>query len=194
MDRQDDLFRQERDREREEQKKARKEKWEKREKSFWKSFLLTEDGKPKSGLFIYTFCLSFVFLGVYIAAFYIAIEGLAAPMAGLPPFWSNLLQSLVVSVVGALLCALLHLLLTDKRLVFRTYLWLVVYAVACIITLMVMLGDWGAIQAMLAFCAWFVLIPLAVGIAVSFLLYRRDYVRPAQSEEKPEWKKYTERR
>ena len=43
---------------------------------FWKAFLFTEDGKPKSGLMVYTFCLSLVYVPLYMAAFYFSIEWL----------------------------------------------------------------------------------------------------------------------
>ena len=37
--------------------------------SFWSAFQMTENGKPKSGLLVYTFCLSFVMLAVCILFF-----------------------------------------------------------------------------------------------------------------------------
>ena len=66
MQPQDAIFFQADEAKRSKKSKARKEKLQKLEKSFWRSFLLTEDGKPKSGLLIYTFCLSFVFLLLYL--------------------------------------------------------------------------------------------------------------------------------
>lgn len=194
MDKQDDFYRQVDRAERERRKQERKEKWRKRERSFWKTFLFTENGKPKSGLMIYTFCLSFVFLGVYIGAFYLVIEALTVPLSGLPPVLGNLIQSLLVGAVGAAISALLHLLLSDKRLAFGTHLWLALYTVAAGITLCLMLQEREAIWAMLTFALWFAVIPVAFGMLVTYLLYRRDY-RPVQpAEEKPEWKKYTDRR
>lgn len=194
MDNQNDFYRQVGDLEREQRRKARKEKWAKRERSFWKTFLFTENGKPKSGLLVYTFCLSFVFLGVYIGAFYLSIEGLTIPLSGLPPALGNLIQSLTVGAIGAALSAVIHCLLSDKRLAFGTHLWLALYTVASIITLMLMLKDAGAIQAMLVFALWFAIIPVAMGLVVTFLLYRKDYRPPTVQEEKPAWKQYTERR
>ncbi len=194
MDKQDDFYRQVDRAERERRKQERKEKWKKRERNFWKAFLFTEDGKPKSGLLIYTFCLSFVFLGVYIGAFYFIIEALTVPLADLPPTLGNLIQSLLVGAVGAAVSALLHVLLSDKRLAFGTHLWLALYTVAAGITLCLMLQEWEAIWSMLIFALWFAVIPVAFGTLVTFLLYRRDY-KPVQTvEEKPEWKKYTDRR
>ena len=189
-----DPYQQIRDAEREQRRAARKKKWAEREKGFWKAFLFTEDGKPKSGLMVYTFCLSFVMLGIYLAAFFFAIEKLTGPTAGLPVFLGNLIQSLAASAVGLLLSFVLHKLLPDKRLVFGSYLWLVLYAVASLITLLIMLRGTGAAGALFTFFGWFVAVPLVLGVAVSYLLYRRDYVPDRTAEERPAWKKYTDRR
>ena len=182
------------DAEKEQRRKARKEKWAQREKNFWKVFLFTEDGKPKSGLMVYTFCLSFVFLAIYMAAFHYAIEWLTPVLSGLPVFFSNLIQSLSASVAGLLIGFLLHRVLTDKRLVFGSYLWLALYAVAVCVTMIILLREAEAISLFLTFYSWFVLIPLVLGLAVTYLLYRKDYVAPSPEEEVPAWRKYTQRR
>ena len=195
MDKQNAFYQKVGDLEREERKKARKAKWKKREEGFWKTFLFTEDGKPKSGFLIYTFCLSFVFVGLYIAGFYFVTEGAAMSLAtAMPAFWGNLILSLIVGAAGAALSALLHILLPDKRLAFGTHIWLALYIVAAVITLCIMLKDWEAIQVMLVFVLWFAAIPVTMGLIVTYLLYRKDYVPPQEREEKPVWKQYTERR
>ena len=194
MQPQDAIFHQAEEAKRAEKSKARKEKLQKLEKSFWRSFLLTEDGKPKSGLLIYTFCLSFVFLGIYIVAFWMVIEELSDPLASLPPVLGNLIQSVLVGVAASALSGLMHILLPDKRLAFGTHLWLALYVVASVITLAILLREAELIGTMLMFALWFAVIPLAMGLTVTYLLYRRDYVPPRQSEQKPEWTKYTQRR
>ena len=194
MQPQDAIFHQAEEAKRAEKSKARKEKLQKLEKSFWRSFLLTEDGKPKSGLLIYTFCLSFVFLGIYIVAFWMVIEELSDPLASLPPVLGNLIQSVLVGVAASALSGLMHILLPDKRLAFGTHLWLALYVVASVITLAILLAEAELIGTMLMFALWFAVIPLAMGLTVTYLLYRRDYVPPRQMEEKPEWTKYTQRR
>lgn len=161
--------------------------------SFWSAFRMTENGKPKSGLLVYTFCLSFVMLAVYGAAFFVVIEGLHNLTVGLPVFWGNLIQSLAAAIVGLLVSILLHFVLPDKRLMFGTYLWLALYAVACLITLLIYLQGTGAAGALLTFYGWFVVIPLALGLAVTHYLFRRDYVPPKPDDE-PAWKKSIQRR
>ena len=193
MDHQDDFYQQVRDIDKQRSRAQRKEKWEKREKSFWKAFLFTEDGKPKSGLILYTFCLRFVFLLLYLLIFSLVLEWLGKPLEAIPAFWGNLLQSLAASALGLGCAWLAHRLLPDKRLIFGSYVWLTLFALAAVITLLIILQGTGASGGMLVFFAWFVALPLAMGLAGSYLMYRRDYT-PVQAREDQPWKKYTNRR
>ncbi len=193
MDYNNDFERQIEDAERERRKKERKEKWAKREKNFWKAFLFTEDGKPKSGLMVYTFCLSIVFVLLYIGAFNLIINWLSPVTAEWPVFAGNLVQSLAAGVVGVLVTLILHRIFSEKRLMLGTYLWLVGYILLVSVSMIFMLGDWEAFAAFLHFFAWFAAIPVALGLIVSYFLYRRDYVPPKREEDQP-WKKFTQRR
>lgn len=194
MQPQDAIFYQAEDAKKSEKRKVRQEKLKRMEKSFWKSFLLTEDGKPKSGLIIYTFCLMFVFLAIYVAAFWLVIDLLTDPLAAIPPVLGNLIQSVLVGVIASALSWLMHILLPDKRLAFGTHLWLGVLLAACIIYLCFYLKTWDAISSMLIFALWFGIIPVGMGLTATYFLYRHDYVPPRKAEEKPAWKQYTERR
>ena len=193
MDQNNDYLRQIEEAEREQRKKARKEKWARREKSFWKAFLFTENGKPKSGLMTYTFCLSLVYVVLYIAAFNFAIEWLTPVTAGWPVLAGNLLQSLAVGAVAALASFGLHRLFSDKRIMFGCHLWLAGYAVLVCVSMLLILRDGEAFGAFLHFFVWFMVIPVLLGLAVTFLLYRKDYVPPRRDEDAP-WRKYTQRR
>ncbi len=193
MDYNNDFERQIEDAERERRKKERKEKWAKREKSFWKAFLFTEDGKPKSGLMVYTFCLSIVFVLLYIGAFNLIINWLSPVTAEWPVFAGNLVQSLAAGVVGVLVTLILHRIFSEKRLMLGTYLWLAGYILLVSVSMIFMLGDWEAFAAFLHFFAWFAVIPVILGLIVSYFLYRRDYVPPKREEDQP-WKKFTQRR
>lgn len=193
MEYNNDFQRQIEDAERERQKTERKEKWARREKSFWKAFLFTEDGKPKSGLMVYTFCLSIVFVLLYIGAFNLVITWLTPVTAEWPVFAGNLVQSLAAGAVGILAALILHRIFSDKRLMLGTYLWLGAYAVLVCVSMLFMLGDREAFTAFLHFFAWFVAVPVILGLIVAYLLYRRDYVPPKREEDQP-WKKFTQRR
>ena len=108
-------------------------------------------------------------------------------------FWGNLIQSMTATILGLLVSILLHFVLRDKRLMFGTYLWLALYAVACLVTLLIYLRGTGAVGALLTFYGWFVAIPLVPGLVVTYYLFRRDYVPPKPDDE-PEWKKSLQRR
>ncbi|MDD6679315.1 MAG: MFS transporter [Firmicutes bacterium] len=190
----DDLSVHAREAEKEQRKKARREKWARREKSFWKAFLFTKDGKPKSGLLIYTFCLSFVFIGLYIAAFFYFIDWLSPSLETRSPLVSNLVVSAAVSAVGILTGWLIHHFSKEKRLFFGTFVWMAVYLVLVLITMLIMLRGTGAVEAFLYFYLWFMVIPVISGLPVSFLLYRKDYRPPVEQEEDKPWKQYTQRR
>ncbi len=195
MARQEDQFdRQIRDAERERDRQARQEKWAKREKKFFRTFLFTEDGKPKSSFGIYTFCLSFVFLGVDGLIYGLVIDALYPHMGAWPTAAANLVQSLAATALTLVAPLLIHRLCKDKRLAFGSYLWLAAYAVAVIIAMAVFLRGTGAMGAFLVFFGWFVAIPLAVGLAATGLLCRRDHHPAASQQEEKPWKKYTDRR
>lgn len=167
---------------------------EKKTSRFLNAFLFTENGKPKSSLMTYTFCLSFVFIAVYALCYAGAIEWLTAPLSTLPAYASNLLQSLLASGVGVGFALLLHHFLRDKRLVFGGHLWLALYAVAVLIAMLILMRGAEGVQAFLVFYAWFILAPVVVGLIVTGFAYRRSLInRPVETQE-PEWKKYVNRR
>ena len=56
-----------------------------------------------------------------------------------------------------------------------------------------MLGDRDAFEAFLHFFTWFMAVPVLLGLVVTYLLYRKDYVPPKPEDEQP-WKKFTQRR
>ena len=180
--------------EREDRRRARQKKWEERSKHFWQSFLFTENGKPKSGFLIYTFCLSAVFIALHLLAFTYIVDWLAPLTGSWPLVLGNLTSSLSVSAAVLLVGFVLHRLLKDKRLMLGTYLWLLLYTAAAIITMALVLQDAEAMKLFLRFALWFVLIPVGLGLALFYLLYRRDYrpETPAQTDE-PAWKKYVRR-
>ena len=130
MAKRDDLQRTIRDAEKERRSEERKKAWEKRERKFWRTFLFTEEGKPKSGFGIYTFCLSFVFLAFYVLTFHLVTEYLTGPMEGWPVKLANLAQSLLAGLLGLALVWPVHRLSSDKRLALGGHLWLALYAAA----------------------------------------------------------------
>lgn len=181
------------DLERENRRRARQKKWEERSKHFWRTFLFTENGKPKSGFLIYTFCLSAVFIALHLIAFTYIVDWLALLTESWPVALGNLFASLCVSAAVLLVGYVLHRLLSDKRLMLGTYLWLLLYLVASVITMALLLRDWETMRVFLHFVLWFAAIPVGLGLVLFTLLYRRDHHAPAPVEEEPAWKKYVRR-
>lgn len=178
---------------REAEREARRKKWDERGKRFWSSFLFTENGKPKSALMIYTFSLSVVFIAIHLAGFHYIVDLLTPLTESWPVLWGNLLGSLSVSALAVGVGCVLHRLMSDKRLMFGTYLWLALYVAASIVTMAIMLRGTGAMPEFMIFALWFLLIPLALGLLVFYLLYRRDHHPAPPPEAEPEWKKYVRR-
>ena len=182
-----------RDLERENRRQQRQKKWDERARSFWRAFLFTEDGKPKSGFLVYTFSLSIVFIALLLIGFNFIVDWLSPLTASWPVTLGNLFASLCVSAAVMLIGAVLHRLLSDKRLMLGTYLWLLLYLVASVITMALLLRDWETMRVFLHFVLWFAAIPVGLGLVLFTLLYRRDRPAPAPVEEEPAWKKYVRR-
>lgn len=194
MNLQDELYRQERAREQERKRQDRRKKREERSKSFWSTFLFTENGKPKSGFIVYTFSLSVVFIALHILAYHL-IDLLHPLTEHWPVIWGNLFDSLCISAPVLLIGYVLHRLFSDKRLMFGTYVWLLVYMAAALITLAVFMPDSADLLDFVLYLAvWFAIIPVALGVLLFFFLCRKDHHPKAPAEEEPEWKKYVHRR
>ena len=194
MNHQDELYRQERTREQERKRQERQKKREERSNSFWSTFLFTENGKPKSGFLVYTFSLSVVFIALHILA-YNLIDLLQPLTASWPVLWGNLLDSLCFTVPVLLIGYVLHRLFSDKRLMFGTYIWLLLYLVAALITLAFFMTESGDLLDFVLYLAlWFAVIPVVLGVLLFFFLCRRDHHPKSPAEEEPEWKKYVHRR
>lgn len=176
-----------------ERRKERKEKWAKRERSFWKAFLFTENGKPKSSLLIYTFSLSFVFFAVYVGALFLLVDWLNPVVESWPPVAGNLLEAGLSCAIGILVGMVLHELFPDKRLVFGAHIWLALYAVAAFITVLLMMKGDAGVADFTAFFCWFFLPPVVLGNLVFYYLFRRDYEPERKPQELKPWQKYTRR-
>lgn len=163
----------------EERERAQKE----RADRFWSTFLFTENGKVKSTLLLYSFCLCFVFLAVYGAAYGLILEWLDPLLAGCPLALVNFVEAAVPTLVGTAICSLTWVISRDKRMMLAAYLWLAVLAVASFIAMLILL--WGNTQAQVLFLQVFMLFvpaPVALGCALSAIWYARYRRREAGSE------------
>lgn len=161
------------------EEKAYNEKVTKAAESFWSAFQMTENGKVKSTLLLYSFCLCWVFIAVYGALFFFLLDPLDTLTAGLPVFAVNLIEGLVPSVAGAAICGLTWFLSrTEKRLLPAAYLWLFLLMLACLVTLLIDARGEREVQLFtLQMFGMFVLPPLVVGGGSSIFLYYRYWKR-----------------
>lgn len=169
----------------------RREKWKKRGDSFWNIFLFTKDGRIKSTLVIYSFCLSILFLVIYILAYLLLLDGLDSLLAGKMPTWLvNLLESVIPALIGSMLCCLPHFALKEKKLIPLAYTWLLLYAVGAVIYI---LAGLPAEDRWIAMGLILLVVPstLILGGGLSAFLYlrhRRSLPDAPPPEELPPWK------
>ena len=147
--------------------------WKERGDRFWGAFLFTKDGKVKSALLLYSFCLSVVYVAVYAAAYVIFVNLLHPLLEGAPVAMVNFVEAAVPTLVGTAVCSLAWL-LPEKRMMLAAYLWLAVLAIACLVAMLIILG--GDAQAQMLFPQFFGLFvpaPILLGGGLSLWLYRR---------------------
>ena len=137
---------------------------------FWSAFQMTENGKVKSTLMLYSFCLCWVFLVVYGLCFALLNPLLDGLLSGLPVAVINLVEALVPAAAGTAVCCLTWLVPGDKRLLPVTYLWLTLFMLACLVALIILMG-WDSVPLVLQFFGMFTLAPLVLGISSSLILY-----------------------
>ena len=141
---------------------------------FWQAFLITENGRVKSSLLLNSFCMSFVFIAVYAAAYILLVDPLYTLTKALPVFVGNLVGAVVPAVIGSVICCLTFYLFKERRTVPCTYIWLLLYALVCLVTMVILLwGENHAIALLLQFFALFTAGPILIGGAASAVLYSR---------------------
>lgn len=157
--------------------------------SFWNAFQMTENGKVKSTLLLYSFCLCWVFILVYGCCFGLFTRTLDTLLSDLPVMTVTLIEALVPAVAGTAVCCLTWLLPGDKRLLPAAYIWLALLMLACLIVLIVLMGLESA-GLILQFFGMFVLAPLALGVGSSMLLYYQYWKkRPPVTDPTRPWKR-----
>ena len=157
--------------------------------SFWGAFRMTENGRVKSTLLLYSFCLCWVLLALYggcYALFNPWLDGLFQG-SGLPVWLISLTETLVPSAVGTAAASLAWLLPGDKRLLPAAYLWLTLLLLASLIALIVMMG-WESVGLILQFFGMFVLAPLTLGLGASLLAYYLIWKKRSADPARP-WKR-----
>ena len=158
---------------------------------FWGAFQMTENGRVKSTLMLYSFCLCWVLLAVYGGCFALINPWLDSLLrgAGAPIMITNLLEALLPAAAGTAAASLTWLLPGDKRLLPAAYIWLALLMLACLVALILLMG-WGDAWVVFSFFGMFVLAPLAMGLGASFLAYHLYWKKrpPAEDPARP-WKR-----
>ena len=145
----------------------------------------------KSTLLLNSFCLCVVLIAVYAAAFVFLIDPLHALTAEAPPLVDNLVGAVVPAVLGAVVCGLTWPLFKEKRTLPMAYLWTLVLALACLITMLILLrGESEATMLFLQFFVLFIPAPILLGGGLSLFLYNHDRKhRPSAAPEADFWKR-----
>ena len=147
--------------------------WKERGDRFWGAFLFTKDGKVKSTLLLYSFCLCVVFVAVYAVAYVVFVNRLHPFLEGASVAVINFVEAAVPTLVGTAVCSLAWL-LPEKRMMLASYLWMAVLAIASMVAMLVIL--WGDTQAQVLFLQFFGLFvpaPILLGGGLSLWLYHR---------------------
>ncbi len=158
---------------------------------FWGAFQMTENGRVKSTILLYSFCLCWVLLALYGGCFALLNPWLDAWLqgAGAPTLLISLAEALVPAAVGTAVASLAWLLPGDKRLLPAGYIWLTLLILACLIALVIMMG-WKDMGLILQFFGMFTLAPLVLGLGSSLLVYYRIWKkRPPAGDPARPWKR-----
>ena len=158
--------------------------------SFWSAFQMTENGKVKSTLLLYSFCLCWVFIAVYAALFVFLLDPLDALVSGAPGIVAHVVEAVVPALVGAVVCVLPWPIIKDKRIIPASYTWIFLLSLACLIAMLVMMKDEPeARNLFLQFFVPPVPAPIPFGGGLSAFLYRRKKKKPPAVKEAEPWKR-----
>lgn len=139
---------------------------------FWVNLFLTPEGRPKSAKLLYSFCLSIVFMLVYGLCYWFLIDPLEHAFAEASPLLRNLLETILPGLAGSVLCCSLYFVFKDKGYMVFIYSWILLFALAALITL-ISVTDSENVGIMLQIFTQFVLTGLITGSAFSWYMYIR---------------------
>ena len=133
-------------------------------------FTFSRAGRLKSSVGIYSFSLSILYLIVYAAAFYLLANPLHGWVGEKQKVVEMILESIIPSFIGTIICLLPILFKKKKNLVFMAYIWLCIYALIVLIAMLIMLRS-DQLAAALFFRVFAIMVPfpLILGIGLSWL-------------------------
>ena len=138
---------------------------------------LTEEGKPKSTILIYSFSLSLLFIVVFLISFWILLEPLEMALQKAPVVLRNIVEYTVPAVVGCIPCVALSFAFKERmNMVPAAFTWLCVIDVIMFVTMvfMVDMSDWTTeYDLFLAIVGIPMLISAVLGTVASQVVYHR---------------------
>lgn len=149
---------------------------------FWRILFLNEQGRPKSAMFLYSFCLSLLFFAVYATSYFLLIDVLENAFTASSVLMRNVVQSVIPGLLGTIVCCALFYVFPDKRLVPVSYLWLAAFALAALLT-MAFITEKEEFRIFLYFFAMLVPAGLLSGGLISFLQFRRYRQKAGKANE-----------
>lgn len=142
---------------------------------------LDEHGRPKSAIFLYSFCLSILFFAIYTTSYTLLIDVLEQAMSSASVLMRNLAQSVLPGLAASVVCVAFFFVFPDKRLVPVAYLWLLAFALLALITMAFLISA-DEFKIFLYFFAMLVPVGLISGGGASLLLFRRHRLKEAEEK------------
>ena len=138
---------------------------------------LTEEGKPKSTLLIYSFSLALLFLALIMISYWVLLEPLERAFASSPVWVRNTVEYLVPAIVGCIPCVALSFAFKVRmNMVPAAFAWVFFIAMIAMVTMIFMVdpSDWVMeYKLFLAIAGIPMLVSAFLGIVASQIVYRR---------------------
>ena len=138
---------------------------------------LTEEGKPKSTLLIYSFSLALLFIVLIMISYWVLLEPLENAFAASPVWVRNLVEYIVPAIAGCIPCVALSFAFRERmNMVPAAFAWVALIALIAMVTMVFMVDptDWGTeYKLFLAIVGIPMVVSAVLGITASQVVYRR---------------------
>ena len=141
------------------------------------AIFLTENGKPKSALLIYSFSLALVFIVVFLASYMLLLEPLEIAFQARSVFVRNVVEYTIPAIIGCIPCLALSFAFKErKNMVAASFTWLDVIVLIMFVTMAFMAdrSDWATeYRLFLTIIGLPMLISAVLGTVGSQVIYRK---------------------
>ena len=136
-------------------------------------FKVTQNGRLKSTLMLYSFSMAFVILAIYIGAYLLLLRPLDSLLSSnLPLQVINWIEGLVPALLATFICTLLQFRIRERRMIPFSFMWLILIVIPTLLILLTMLEEEDRLL-YFSIVSPMVLLPLAVGMATSLIIFFR---------------------